>query len=241
MIIMKNRQINLLARLIPALAVIGNVFTLSFLWTDQSNRNGAFYYFICLMTYAAAMLFFSDIIFLSRKKPLPVRVPLTVVASIHIAYIFVLLLLRIIFVNIADVYFVLATLGATGIQLALSLRIYMGVNNITGQQNELTQQANARAMREILLTDMNSAFKNSPALAVNAELTRKLQVLINTWKTSSPKDTEDTAQATAEIDASIQALTGMVSSGEAGPEAAAERLTAINALIERRNKLLTLK
>ena len=238
---MGKQKFNIGIRLIPAAAVLGAIITLAVLWTTPENRNGPFYYFVALLVYATIMFFFSDVIFLMGKKPLTVRIPFLAVAAVHIGYILLLLLLRLIFSNLSIAYFILATLIATSIQIALSLWLYRGVVNIAGQQQMLDQKANMRIGREVLLGDLNAAIKTIPALAQNPEMMHKLEVLCNAWKYSSEADTENTAQTTMEINASVQALIGAVSSGAADSEAISGQMAKITSLIERRNTLLKMK
>ena len=238
---MEPRKTSVLIRAIPALIITGSIIALALWWTRDSDRGGIFYYFLALMVYACVMCFFSDVIFLGGRKSLRVRLPILAVAAIHASYALALVLLYAVFSRLDAIYFIIATLIATGLQVSLSLWIFLGAKNIDGQQKALDQKANVRIARELLLGDLQNAFKASPQLAGDAEIMRKLTVLCNAWKTSSPQDTENTMQTTAEIGSSVQSLIGMASSGNAETDAVAGQITAISALIERRNKLLTMK
>jgi hypothetical protein len=237
---MGQRKFNLLVRSIPALVVTGSIIALSLWWT-QPPRGGTFFYFLFLMVYAVIMSFFSDVIFLSGKKPIHVRLPLSVVASIHAAYVLVLILLYVIFNKLPPIYFILATVIATGIQISLSLWIFMGAKNISAQQAALDQKANAKIVRDILLSDVQNAVKSVPSLAGDAEVMRKITNLCNAVKYSAPQDTPHTMQVSSEIDASLQSLIDSVSSGNTEADSVTGQISKITALVEKRNQLLKLK
>ena len=238
---MGKKSSNIIIRLIPTIVVLGIIITLSFYWSQ--DRDGAFYYFLVLMAYACVMLFFSDIIFLGGKRPIHARIPVTVVATVHIVYVLLILLFRAVFNLFEDIYFVLATILATCAQVTISLLIYRSILNITKQQEELDQGGNIRVGRDIILMDLADSFKNIPVLSKDTEVMRKLEVFCNTWKASSDKDNPATVQLTNEINYSIQSLTNTITSGEAEVEAetVTGEIARISSLIERRKKLLNLK
>ena len=238
---MPKQKMNLVIRLIPALVVFGIIVTCAFLWSDPGNRGGSFYYFLILMLYAAVMLFFSDVIFLQSKKPLHIRIPFAAVAAIHIGYVVLIIILRLIFLFASDVYFILLTLLATSIQIALSLWLFQGVLKIAGSQEQADQKRNVKLHREILLMELSDTSKATPALAQNYEMMRRLEVFTNTWQNSPEQDTVHTVQTTDEINAATQALIGMIKAGETGTEVVSGQIANITSLIERRKKLLQLK
>jgi len=218
-------------------ALLVTIFVLAFRWNPVDSRDGVFYYFLCLLAYAIVMIFYSDLIFMGFKKPLHTRVPVFVVAIIHAAYLLLILLLKALLGGVSAVYFILASAIATSIQVAISMWIFSGMRHIEGQQGELDQRANARVMRELLLGDLQMAFKNIPALSGDAEVMRKLGILCDTWKTAAPQDTPNTVQITATIDTALRALIA----NAANTETVIGQMDYISSLIEQRKKLLALK
>jgi hypothetical protein len=238
---MGSFKTNIAIRLLPSVTLIVIMFILAFLWTDSSSRDGAFVYFLILLTYASVMLFFSDIIFLAGKKPLHVRIPFVAVAAVQLGYILIILLLRAIFFLLDDIYFVLATVLATALQIAISLGIFRGIQRIAGNRQTMDQMGNVRLQREVLLMGLTDSAKGVPALAQSVETMKRLEVFCNTWKFSPEQDTANTFMTTGEIDTSIMELTKDISAGNADAEAVVLRLGNITSLIERRKKLLQLK
>ena len=234
------RKSNLIIRLIAAVIAIGVIIALALRWSSPDTRDGVFYYFVILMIYAAVMLFFSDIIFLG-KRPIHARIPVTTVAAIHIVYLLVVLLFRFILSIVPNFYYILLTLVATGVQVALSLWIYRGVLNITGQQEVLQQQKGVKVGRDILMADLTACVKKIPDLAQDDEIMRKLEVFSNAWKYSPQKENEHSYPLTAEIDNRIYALIGSLNEGKTGAEALTGELSDITSIIERRKKLLQIR
>lgn len=233
-------KFNLLARAIPALVVIGSVIALALWWTRNVQRGGIFFYFLLLMVYAVVMGFFSDVIFLGGKKPLHVVLPIKTVAFIHVIYTVAVIVLYLIFQNLPVIYFIIASIIATSVQVSLSLWIFLAAQNIEGQQKELDNTSNKWVIRDVQIDELRSAFSQSP-LADDKVVMSKLNVLCNTWKHAAPHDTEHTRGVSAEIEEALQSLIDFAESEEATTDDALKKIEKAKKLVEKRATLLTLK
>jgi len=235
------KPINLVARLLPALTLIGIITTLALFWTTPETRDGVFYYFLFLLIYASIMLFFSDLIFMSGSKRLTAKVPYVAISAVHIVYALLVLLLRFILTLVPDIYFILATIAATCVQITLSFAVFRGVQYADAQQETMNQESNMKLSREVLLMDLTTKFRNNTTLAQDTEASRKLDALNNLWKSSSGKDNATSVQWTDNINTCIQILTQNISTGEANAGSVVDEMTRIISLIDQRNKLLQAK
>ena len=237
---MKNNNFGLIVRLIPALAVIAAFITLAFVWSQPETRGGAFFYFMLLGIYATVMVFFSDIIFKLGSKAPTLRTPVITTAVIH--FIFVVIIFRLRFtLNIGDVYFILATLIGASIQVAVSLILCKSVQNIEAQSGVQTQEKNARMVRDVLLMELADGFRKAPEVSGNKDVSRKLEMLTNTWKFSPAQDTASSMQTTEEINTGIKSLIKNISAEKPETEQILGEMDDILSLIERRKKLLQIK
>jgi len=235
------KPINLVVRLLPTLTLTGVIVALALFWTTPETRDGVFYYFLILLIYAIVMLFFSDLIFMAGSKRLTAKIPYAAISAVHLGYALLILFLRLVLNSIPDIYFILATIVATSIQITLSFAVFKGVQYVDAQQYELNQESNMKLSRDVLLTDLTTKFRGNPILSQDAAAARKLDALSNLWKSSSGKDNETSVQWSDNINTCIQVLTQNISTGEANVQSTVDEMTRIISLIEQRNKLLQAK